>query len=80
MKKYALEVPLVGYYWCEVEAESKEDAEEKAFELFGDLENIDTMDRTDYQLMELNPVSVIVEGNVFKGPQNEISIDEVKEA
>lgn len=72
--KYELEVPIIGYYWCKVEATSEKEAEEKAFELFADLENIDVMDREDYQLMELNPTSIIVEGNVFHGSTNTISI------
>jgi len=79
MARYEVDVPIIGHYWCEVEAETEKEAEEKAFELFASIENIDTLERLDYQLVELNPVSVVVEGNVFHGNINEISIEKCKD-
>lgn len=75
--KYEVEVPIIGYYWCEIEAQDEETAKQKAMDLFSNLESIDQI-LEDYELVELNPMEEIVEGNVFHGSLNKIDVVEIK--
>lgn len=68
MKKYYVQIPISGYLEVEVDAENKESAIEKAFELA-------TLD----DLVEWEAVKIIAEGNIFRGIKNELDIIEGKE-
>lgn len=65
MKNYWVEIPITGKICVAVDAESKEDAIEKAFEL-GTLDDLDEWEMHDK----------IVGGNVFYGVSNEIDVFE----
>ena len=67
MKRYALSIPITGLVYMEIEAESEEDAKQKAFMSDVTTENIDEWDMHES----------IVTGNVFHGHLNEIDIEEL---
>ena len=54
MKKFAVEIPIAGYVYLEVEAETPEDAIEKAFDI----------GYTDNDIQEMEMFEKLVEGNV----------------
>jgi len=65
MKKYGVSIPIAGYIYKEVEANSKEEAKEKAMsESFEDDE-----------IMELDTYDKLVEGNVCYTYHTSVSVD-----
>lgn len=71
MKKYRVDVPIAGYVSIEVEAESREDAINKALE----------KGYTEDEIMEIDMYDKLVEGNVcytyhYKAEATEIPGDE----
>ncbi|EPZ47610.1 hypothetical protein [Alicyclobacillus acidoterrestris] len=66
MKTYIVEIPLTGYVSVEVEAESEQEAIDRAFEE-AQLEHIEEWDLH----------RQIVRGNVFSGLRNEIHVEEI---
>lgn len=67
MPTFGVTIPITGIAYVEVEADSEEEALEKAFE--GDV--------TSDHLQEWETHRQIVEGNVFHGHTNEASAEEV---
>ena len=74
MAKYEVQVPLVGSYWCRVEAETEEDAKEKALSAISivDIKS----DLKDFEVDALEPMSQIMNGNICYAPLWEIEIEE----
>ncbi len=68
MKTYSVTLPVSGVIHTEVEAESEDDAIEKA---------LADPDITIDDIAEWEPCRNIVEGNVFYGHTNEASAEEV---
>ena len=54
MKKYAVTIPIAGYVYKEIEAESEDEALEKAFD-----EGYE-----DCEIVELDMFDLLIEGNV----------------
>jgi len=70
MAKYIVIVPIVGVTYCSVEADSKDEAKEKAFDVccnFND-ENV--------QIGELYGVEHVYEGNCVNHPQWHMEVEE----
>ena len=68
MKRYAVSLPFTGYMHFEVEAESEEEALDRAYEVEFNQENI----------AELEYHTEVCTGNVFHGVMNEVNIEEIK--
>lgn len=71
MKKYGVSIPLTGYIYIEVEADSEQAAEEAAWEKF----NVEGEKAGDIA-WEL--VDHVTTGNVFHGELNDVCVDEIK--
>lgn len=67
--KYAVSVPISGYVYKEVEANSEEEAREAVFMSGITIDEVEEFDMHDH----------IVKGNVFYGVLNEIEIEEIGE-
>lgn len=69
MKKYGISIPVAGYVYKEVEAESKEEALEKAFD----------EGYKDDEIAELDMYDVLVEGNVCYTYHTEVEVEEIED-
>lgn len=69
MKKYGVSIPVAGYVYKEVEAESKEEALEKAFD----------EGYKDDEIAELDMYDVLVEGNVCYTYHTKVEVEEIKD-
>lgn len=69
MKKFAVSIPIAGYVYKEVEAESKEEALEKAFD----------EGYKDDEIAELDMYDVLVKGNVCYTYHTEAYVEEIEE-
>lgn len=69
MKKYGVSIPVAGYVYKEVEAESKEEALEKAFD----------EGYNDDEIAELDMYDVLVEGNVCYTYHTKVEIEEIED-
>ena len=67
MKKYSVYIPIAGYVYKEIEAESKEEALEKAFDE-GFIED---------EIVELDMYEALIEGNVCYTYQTKVDIEEI---
>lgn len=68
MKKYGVSIPIAGYVYKEVEADSKEEALEKAFD----------EGYKDDEIAELDMYDVLVEGNVCYTYQTKTYVEEIE--
>ncbi len=68
MKKYGVSIPIAGYIYKEVEADSKEEALEKAFD----------EGYKDDEIAELDMYDVLVEGNVCYTYQTKTYVEEIE--
>jgi len=66
MPKYVVDIPIAGYVSLEIEADSKEEAIDKAF----------AQGFEDEDIMELEMYEHITEGNVCSAPLNDLHIEE----
>ena len=73
MSKYLVTVPLVGYSYCEVEADNEDEAKQKAFDICCDFEN------TKVSIEELYGVDKVVDGNVCNHPLWRIDVEKEEE-
>lgn len=69
MKKFVVNIPIAGYVYKEVEAESKEEALEKAFD----------EGYKDDEIAELDMYDVLVEGNVCYTYHTKAYVEEIEE-
>ena len=69
MKKYGVSIPVAGYVYKEVEAESKEEAFEKAFD----------EGYKDDEIAELDMYDVLVEGNVCYTYRTKVEVEEIED-
>lgn len=69
MKKYGVSIPVAGYVYKEVEAESKEEALEKAFD----------EGYKDDEIAELGMYDVLVEGNVCYTYHIKVEVEEIED-
>ena len=69
MSKYLVTVPLVGYTYCEVEAENEEDAKEKALEICCDF------DDKNVEVGEFYGVEHVNNGNVCYHPMWDMEVE-----
>lgn len=69
MKKYGVSIPVAGYVYKEVEAESKEEALEKAFD----------EGYKDDEIAELDMYDVLVEGNVCYTYHTKVEVEEIED-
>ena len=69
MKKYGVSIPIAGYVYKEVEADSKEEALEKAFD----------EGYKDDEIAELDMYDVLVEGNVCYTYQTKTYVEEIEQ-
>ena len=69
MKKYGVSIPVSGYVYKEVEAESKEEALEKAFD----------EGYKDDEIAELDMYDVLVEGNVCYTYHTKVEVEEIED-
>lgn len=76
MTKYSVDIPIAGYIYAEIEANSKEEAKEKAFELDW---NIDFKSKDGASLEELDVYDKIIEGNICHLWCREIDINEIED-
>ena len=67
MKKYGVSIPIAGYVYKEVEAESKEEALEKAFD----------EGYKDDEIAELDMYDVLVEGSVCYTYHTKAEVEEI---
>ena len=67
MKKYRVSIPIAGYVYKEVEAESKEKALEKAFD----------EGYKDDEIAELDMYDVLVEGSVCYTYRTKAEVEEI---
>lgn len=74
MAKYSVTIPLVGYSYATVEAESEDEAKEKAYNICCDWDN-----NKDVECGELYGVEKVCEGNVVNHPCWNMDIEEVEE-
>lgn len=74
MAKYLVTMPLVGYSYVTVEAESEDEAKEKAYEICCDWEENENV-----ECGEIYGIEKVVEGNVCSHPYWNISIEETEE-
>ena len=78
MKSYTVTIPVCGAITVLVEAENKEQAEERAFDCAADL-HIPTGQHSDHGEVEdfdWDCMAQIVKGNVFYGHLNKVEITE----
>lgn len=68
MKKYGLEIPIAGYVYLEIEADSEEEAIEKAFEQGWEQDDI----------QEIDMYEQIVEGNICHVWHNRVEVAELE--
>lgn len=76
MPKYSVLVPIAGAIYVEVEADSIDEAEDKAFEADWSI-NFSSNDGA--ELHELEPYSKLVEGNVCRTYYTQIDAEEIEE-
>lgn len=69
MKKYGVSIPVAGYVYKEVEAESKEEALEKAFD----------EGYKDDEIAELDMYDVLVDGNVCYTYHTKVEVEEIED-
>lgn len=69
MKKYGVSIPVAGYVYKEVEAESKEEALEKAFD----------EGYKDDEIAELDMYDVLVEGSVCYTYHTKVEVEEIED-
>lgn len=69
MRKFAVSIPIAGYVYKEVEAESKEEALEKAFD----------EGYKDDEIAELDMYDVLVKGNVCYTYHTKAYVEEIEE-
>lgn len=69
MKKYGVSIPIAGYVYKEIEAESKEEALEKAFD----------EGYKDDEIVELDMYDALVEGNVCYTYHTKADVEEIEE-
>lgn len=69
MKKYGVSIPIAGYVYKEVEAESKEEALEKAFD----------EGYKDDEIAELDMYVALVEGNICYTYHTKAYVEEIEE-
>ena len=69
MKKYGVSIPVAGYVYKEVEAESKEEALEKAFD----------EGYKDDEIAELDMYDVLVEGSVCYTYHTKAEVEEIED-
>ena len=69
MKKYGVSIPIAGYVYKEVEAETKEEALEKAFD----------EGYKDDEIAELDMYDVLVEGNVCYTYHTKVEVEEIED-
>ena len=69
MKKYGVSIPIAGYVYKEVEAESKEEALEKAFD----------EGYKDDEIAELDMYDVLVEGSVCYTYHTKVEVEEIED-
>jgi len=80
MKRYAVTIPCTMSLYVEVEAESKEEAIEIAFEIPVDFQlkkKTKKVKDSNQEIVDFGMHEIVVQGNVFRGVQNEIYIDEI---
>jgi hypothetical protein len=75
VNRYSCNVPIVGFVYVEVEAESKEGAIAAALEAAGEVLRGEQDPTGPNELMELEAVRAITTGNVFHGACNEIDAE-----
>lgn len=68
MSNYLVTVPLVGYTYCEVEAENEEDAKEKALDICCDFDN------ENVEVGEFYGVEHVNKGNVCYHPMWDMEV------
>lgn len=69
MKKYGVSIPVAGYVYKEVEAESKEEALEKVYD----------EGYKDDEIAELDMYDVLVEGNVCYTYHTKVEVEEIED-
>lgn len=69
MKKYGVSIPVAGYVYKEVEAETKEEALEKAFD----------EGYKDDEIAELDMYDVLVEGSVCYTYHTKVEVEEIED-
>ena len=69
MKKYGVSIPVAGYVYKEVEAKSKEEALEKAFD----------EGYKDDEIAELDMYDVLVEGSVCYTYHTKVEVEEIED-
>ena len=69
MKKYGVSIPIAGYVYIEVEADSEEDAIDKAFD----------KGYEDKDIAEIEMFDKLIEGNVCNVYCTEASAEEIEE-
>lgn len=69
MAKYGVELPLAGYVYLEVEADSKEEAIEAALQV----------QWTDEDIIELDTYETLCEGNVMRVSNSSASARKIEE-
>lgn len=74
MAKYLVTMPIVGYSYVTVEAENKEEAKEKAYEICCDWDT-----NKDVECGEIYGIEKVVEGHVCNHPMWNIDIEEVED-
>ena len=81
MNSYTVTIPVCGAITVLVEAENAEQAEERAFDCASDL-HIPSGQHSDHGEVEdfdWEPMTKIVQGNVFYGHLNKVEIEEHEE-
>lgn len=71
-KEYQVLIPIAGCISVTVEAESEEEAKEKAFEEDWRVD----LSGPNVELHELEPLEQIVEGNICWAPQRSVEVEE----
>lgn len=73
MAKYGITMPIVGYSYVIVEADTEEEAVEKAYDICcdNDNENVD--------IVELYGVEKVCEGNIVNHPCRNMDIEELED-
>ena len=83
MTKYEVQIPFAGYVVMTVEADSEADAIDKAFgaelTMKPDVDVVQPEGVSDVSAEEWSFFEVITEGNVFHGPLNRASAEEIEE-
>lgn len=67
MGTYAISMPITGFIYSEVEADSEEEAKEKFYQLEHTTDDIEEWDMHEH----------ITQGNIFFGELNDVEIEEM---